>query len=637
MAQSQQVAGKPKVARLPLIGAYTNRGSDPSKDQRFVNMFPETRKVEQLENTKIFLNKRPGLTLHSTFSPGEARGVINFQGTLYCAIGNKIYKNGSPPTAIITLTGSTGNVAMVNANSSIIGDYLFIADGTSAWTIDTAGAITQITDSSLHSITVLTGGSGYGSVPVVHISGSATATAHVTGGVVTSITVDSIGTGYTTPPTITLDAPVLTFASGAVNISTNQITLTNIYSTGTAVVYANGGGTSVAPLVSGTTYYVIATSGSVISLATSSTNALAGTAIDITGVGTGSAHTLTGTSTATAEGILNSLPSPHTPSSTFIDGYIVLSKGIDVYTCDLDQPSQWSSQNYLSAEMFPDRVVAIARNNNQVVVFGPSSIEFFYDAANAAGSPLSRNDSATIQMGTCAPYCIYQNEQYCAYIGQSDSGGRAVWLIQGFQPKKISDEYIERIIDAEIDMTDCRGFGFRAKGHLFYVINLKTSKRTLVYDIDEKLWHEWSSYDAGSHDTFSYDYMTDLGDGTPYVLHSTNGCVYKVDPNAYTDSGDPILVEIVTNKYDMDSYYRKFMSSVKLVGDLLGTTNAVTMYWSDNDYQSWSNAKTISMDDTFPAFQRLGAFRRRAFKFTHSSNNPLRLESLECVYTEGNS
>lgn len=638
MPQSQQVAGKPKVARLPLIGAYTNRGADPSKDQRFVNMFPETRKVEQLENTKIFLNKRPGLSLYKNFSTGEARGIANYKGTFYIAIGNQVWKDGVTPTAIITLTGSTGNVAMINANSSVIGDYLFIADGTYAWVIDGAGTITKVTDTSVHTVTVSSGGAGYGTAPAVSFSGSggATATAHVSGGVVTSITITNMGTGYGSAPTVTIGPPILTFnPTTTVNTTDNSISITNAYVTGDAVVYSNGGGTAPSPLVSGNTYYVIATSGSSIKLASSAANATAGTALDLTTVGTGTTHTLTGTATATAAATLNGFPTPHNPSSTFIDGYVMLSKGIDVYTCDLDDPTKWTSSNYLSAEMFPDKVVAIARQNNQVVVFGPSSIEFFYDAANAAGSPLSRNDSATIQMGTCAPFCIYQNEQYCAYVGQSDAGGRAVWLIQGFQPKKISDEYIERIIDAETDMSDCRGFGFRTKGHLFYMIHLKTNNRTLVYDVDEKLWHEWSSNSSGSHVVFSYDYMVDMNDGTPYLLHSTNGSLYKVDPNVYTDAGTNILVDITTNKYDMDTYYRKFMSSVKLVGDLLGTTNDVTMYWTDNDYQSWSNAKTISMADTYPAFQRLGQFRRRAFRFTHSSNNPLRLESLECVYTEG--
>ena len=57
------------------MGAYSNRGSDPNKDQRFVNIFPETRKVEQLENTKIFLNKRPGLDLYKDFGTCECKCI----------------------------------------------------------------------------------------------------------------------------------------------------------------------------------------------------------------------------------------------------------------------------------------------------------------------------------------------------------------------------------------------------------------------------------------------------------------------------------------------------------------------------------------------------------------------------------
>ena len=35
--------------RLPIIGAMSNRDVSGAKDQRFVNMFPETRKVEAIE------------------------------------------------------------------------------------------------------------------------------------------------------------------------------------------------------------------------------------------------------------------------------------------------------------------------------------------------------------------------------------------------------------------------------------------------------------------------------------------------------------------------------------------------------------------------------------------------------------
>lgn len=483
MAERQQQPNKPKNVRLPLMGAYSNRGSSGLRDQRFVNMFPETRKVDQLENTKIFINKRPGTTLYKSLGvTGEGRGMAYFAGRFYAAVGGSLYSwDGSTQTTLLTLTGTTGHVGLLWANSASLGDYLFVCDGTKGWIVKTDNSVTAITDPDF--------------------------------------------------------------------------------------------------------------------------------------------------------------PSPHVPMPTFIDGYVVIAKynSIDVYNCDLDNPLGWTSSNYLSAEMFPDTVISLARQNNQIVVLGHNSIEFFYDAANASGSPLARNDSTTIQMGTAMPYGIYQNEQFCAYVGASDSGGRAVWVINGFQPKKISDEYIERILDAESDLTACRGFGLRTKGHLFFCLNLVSQNRTLVYDMDEKLWHEWSTNSAGSHTMFACNYMADKSDGAAYLLHKSNGTIYRLDPDAYSDDTNPILCELVTNRYDMDTYNRKFMSSIKIVGDRYLTPNSVNVSWTDNDYLNWSNKKNIDLTDDFPAFHRLGSFRRRAFKIEHALDRPLRVESLECVYTDGSS
>ena len=555
MAQAQQV-GKPKVARLPLLGAYSNRGSSATKDQRFVNIFPETRKVEQLENTKIFLNKRPGLDLYKTIGSGEGRGFTYFNNKFYVVVGNTLWEDGVTPSNKATLGTSTGPVSIVAANSATLGDYIFICDGTDGWTVNTSGTVTQITSTSIYNVTLDAVGSGYtpGTYALGFTGGGgsgAAGTYTVTGTTVAYITMTTYGTGYSSAP---------------------------------AISFPSGGGSGA----SGTT-------------------------------------------------TLNSFPSPHIPSATFIDGYIVLAKGSDVYTCDLDQPSRWSSNNFLSAEMFPDPVKAISRQNNQVCVLGGNSIEFFYDAANSSGSPLSRNDSTTIQMGTCAPYSVIGNEKFIFYLSQSDSGGRAAWLIDGFQPKKVSDEYIERILDAESDMDEVKGFGLRTKGHLFYVINLKSQGRTLVYDSDEKLWHEWSSNVADVETTFKCDKMADNASGMSYLLSYAGGKIYKLNPDVYQDDGVSIGLQLVTNKYDMDTYYRKFLSSVKIVGDRYETGNEITLQWTDDDYQTWSGEKTITLTDDFPAFHRLGSFRRRAFKIKHNGNYPLRLESLECVYTEGTS
>jgi hypothetical protein len=77
--------------------------------------------------------------------------------------------------------------------------------------LSTATATVTRTGNSVSSVDVVSGGSGYTTVPSVTFSGGAgtgaAATAVVTGGVVTSIILTAGGSGYTTNPTVTIAAP----------------------------------------------------------------------------------------------------------------------------------------------------------------------------------------------------------------------------------------------------------------------------------------------------------------------------------------------------------------------------------------------------------------------------------------------
>lgn len=65
-----------------------------------------------------------------------------------------------------------------------------------------------VTSGAVSSLTVVYGGSGYKTAPLVSITGGggtgATGTATITGGVVTAFTITAPGTGYTTAPTVTV-------------------------------------------------------------------------------------------------------------------------------------------------------------------------------------------------------------------------------------------------------------------------------------------------------------------------------------------------------------------------------------------------------------------------------------------------
>ena len=120
---------------------------------------------------------------------------------------------------------------------------------------------------------------------------------------VTTIAVATGGTGYKgSAPTITIPVPtVRTIATAKVSTANNTIEIaSHNMQTGTVLTYQDGSGTALAGLTDNTQFFVIRHTDDLIKLATSLSNANAGTAINLTGTGN-NAQTLEGTqATATA-------------------------------------------------------------------------------------------------------------------------------------------------------------------------------------------------------------------------------------------------------------------------------------------------------------------------------------------------
>jgi hypothetical protein len=372
-----------------------------------------------------------------------------------------------------------------------------------------------------------------------------------------------------------------------------------------------------------------------------------------------------GTVVWTCKGYYGGFPSPHIASPIFIDGYVMLAKSgtADIYNCYLENVDSWSPADFVTSEMFPDDIKALARQNNQVVAFGEYGTEFFYDngANQASGSPLARNQNTFLQIGTPSPSCIGQSEQHCFFIGVSLTGGRTLWKLDGFTPVAVGTPSIDRVLTEEgTNISTSTGYLVRVSGHFFFVVCL--TSRTLVYDIDLNLWHEWNSTSQNRYNTsqingddlnvlaindngsesiftstaFVWRYATDTcscaNNGKIYVLHESSGIVAYFDPNVYTDLGQVIRCEANTSSLDFGNYNRKFMHRVTVLGDQ--ASNVIFLKWTDDDYQTWSSLKYLSIA-TRPVFHRLGSFRRRAFNVYYTDDAPLRLDGLEFDYSEG--
>jgi hypothetical protein len=323
---------------------------------------------------------------------------------------------------------------------------------------------------------------------------------------------------------------------------------------------------------------------------------------------------------------------PITPIS--LDGYIfVVKSGTDeLYNSNVDAPSSWTSGDFTTAEMYPDNIIAIARHINYVMVFGSFSLELFYDAANASGSPLSRSEGLSLKIGLSARDSVCQTDKRLFWVGQSQTGEASVWTMEGLEPKRVSNEFIDRILQAEGSaISIAKAWICHHKGHTLYVLNL--TSRSIVYDCDEKVWVDWSTNSSGSHAVLPYNYASQGPNEKIYLLHNTDGKVYCLDPASNQDESSNILCHIITGKVDMGTMQQKRQFRVELVADK-ESTGTVTLDWSDDDYQSWSTTRTLDLT-TRPYSRSGGVFRRRAYRFKHEVNAPFRAEAMEIDFSLG--
>lgn len=335
-------------------------------------------------------------------------------------------------------------------------------------------------------------------------------------------------------------------------------------------------------------------------------------------------------------------PTPHIPYPVFIDGYlfVCLSNSADIYNSDLEDPLLWTAGNFITAELYPDNVVSMGKNNNYLVALGSQTIEHFYDAAIASGSPLQRNDTAVQQMGCIAPQTTVTTDDGVVFVGTTMNGGRTVWILNGFQPKEIGVPVVKQHLDSEgSNISNAVGMVFRTMGHKFYMIT--TTTRTFVYDFDEGMWHEWSYNNETT--PWLYKVGCDHPDGQFRLLHPTNGNIVALSDTSAHDAIDnstntTIYAVLQTEKLDFGSINRKFGYRLSVIGDTPTSSNTpMTVQWSDDDYRTWSAARTLNINGDISFIMQLGMFRRRAFKFIYNQDYPLRLEGFEIDLNIGNS
>lgn len=192
-------------------------------------------------------------------------------------------------------------------------------------------------------------------------------------------------------------------------------------------------------------------------------------------------------------------PTTTVPGVAWLDGYVfVLTPGGQLFNSGLNTPATWGALNFINGSLSPDPGAAVSRFYNYVVSFGAFSTTFFVDAGNTPpGSPLLPQISATVNVGVAAGTSVVASENTIFWVGQTHQKGRKVYLLNGLSPQPISDEFIEKILNAD-PLTTVYAYYIEINGAALYVLSLVASNCTLVYNTQSGMWCRWSSTALGT-------------------------------------------------------------------------------------------------------------------------------------------
>jgi hypothetical protein len=617
------------IERLALTQPIDSRTGSFAKDSYSSNCVFETTGG----GTKRELIKRPGLvkaTQVVAITPPaytQCQGLTEYNGTLICAINNIVYQV-NPTTYVKTTLGSVStSTSQSYFVRTFLDAYLFMHNKVDGYLLNKAGTKSQITNDKVISITIDNPGLNYSSGITLSFSGGGgvAATATVTLGKITAVTISAAGSGLTVTPTCTITLPANRTPTGTGSIGLFTVTVssaTGIY-VGMAVT-----GTGVALNAVVTNINAL-----IITLDIANDAAVSGT---ITFKDLGSNGVLTP--------VLNAGPAgPYVSGAVFLDNYIFVGTTDNrIYNSNLGDPTSWSALSYLSFEQTTDTLVAITKHLNYLVAFGSNSTQFFYDLGSSVGSPLGLAPSYTSEVGCASGDSVVATSNTVLWIGKSKTYGKCVYIMDGVSPIKVSTPNVDRHLEAD-NLSSVTAFCYKVSGHTLYVLNLYNTSKTLVYDLDEKMWYTWTQYSMASNDqpnpgVYSESYFRPAFyaevNNVPYVLDDDTATLYYFSTSIYEDNSQAIYCRVITDIRDNGTTKRKFYGRLEIIGDK-SSGGIMQISHSGNDYVTWSTPRLVDLNASRSQVYLSGSDRRRAWQFLCTSNSPFRLESAEIDFRIG--
>lgn len=347
-----------------------------------------------------------------------------------------------------------------------------------------------------------------------------------------------------------------------------------------------------------------------------------------------------------------------------------------IYNTPPGNYTSWSTTNFIVPEVRGDLIIAILLYRNYLVAFSTNSIEFFQDGAIELGSPLVRQDSYNSLFGIKLAQNIAQTGDVIYFLSYEDRTGYGVYVIDNFTPKRISNFYIDTLLNNEdltgdlpfsttLGIVDFYGdpclmfnMGFAQAQYVennyvenVYVFETATTQGYpfVAYSSRHKQWFDFMFSDGTGYNwnllvqapKFMQLAPTNLnGIWKTYFVasYSAGGVVnwyyFIKDYNAPYST----TAEMVFDATDFGANNWKHVKSVDALGDF--GSHTVSLAWTPNaNYSNWSSyidrvQNTLGYKNAI-RWNNLGRHRTSAFRVKFVGTGNFMFKGLEVKYNLG--
>ncbi len=297
-----------------------------------------------------------------------------------------------------------------------------------------------------------------------------------------------------------------------------------------------------------------------------------------------------------------------------LDGYLFVGDIFgQIHNCALDDITTWAATDYLTAEREADIGVYIGKLRDHVVFFGTRSIEFFYNASNASGSPLNVRKDIFYDVGCYHPNGIHEDGDITYFVGKPKGERIGIYMLKDFQLSKVSNDFIDEVLWDEVfldpDISDTTNLDpdvwlsqidtKQAGKQLVLTVNGKT----YVMDTSTGLWSRWFAGSTptyyGGFATWTNNVLPIVGYANKYVLF-LNGMTATINEDG--DMNDLGLtaadVYFYTRPWDMNTNERKKITSYRILhypdGRTSESASNLNLNWINTDFTSTNGVDTTT-------------------------------------------